>query len=188
MRAKTAADFKEPSGARPDDAVPTVRRRARSRRAEHGRMATILDDEDTVEAQALSTSLDPYGQLVKMLMPRALLHRHLRSHAACRCGCPTAATAPTCCSSSKKRSTLRSSDSTDPDERDGFARSWDGDTAYVFILRDGATCSARSACRARTAAAARDRSRSCRDCCDRRCRCSVASSSTSTASAICART
>ena len=35
-------------------------------------MATILDDEDTVEAQALSTSFDPYGQLVKMLMPRAL--------------------------------------------------------------------------------------------------------------------
>ena len=32
---------------------------------------TILDDEDTIEAQALSTSLDPYGQLVKMLMPRA---------------------------------------------------------------------------------------------------------------------
>ena len=30
-------------------------------------------------------------------------------------------------------------DSTDPDERDGFARSWSGDTAYVFILRDGAT-------------------------------------------------
>ena len=35
-------------------------------------MGTILDDEDTVEAQALSTSLDPYGQLVKMLMPRAM--------------------------------------------------------------------------------------------------------------------
>ena len=28
-------------------------------------------DEDTVQAQSLSTSLDPYGQLVKMLMPRA---------------------------------------------------------------------------------------------------------------------
>ena len=27
----------------------------------------------------------------------------------------------------------------DPDERDGCARSWSGDTAYVFILRDGAT-------------------------------------------------
>jgi diguanylate cyclase (GGDEF)-like protein len=25
----------------------------------------------------------------------------------------------------------------DPAERDGFARSWDGDTAYVFILREG---------------------------------------------------
>ena len=35
-------------------------------------MSTILDHEDTVEAQALSTSLDPYGQLIKMLMPRAL--------------------------------------------------------------------------------------------------------------------
>ena len=35
-------------------------------------MATILDDEDTIEAQSLSTSLDPYGQLMKMLMPRAL--------------------------------------------------------------------------------------------------------------------
>ncbi|HLS82506.1 MAG TPA: hypothetical protein VK025_13995, partial [Steroidobacter sp.] len=35
-------------------------------------MATILDDEETVEAQALYTSFDPYGQLIKMLMPRAL--------------------------------------------------------------------------------------------------------------------
>ena len=57
-------------------------------------MATILDDEDTVEAQALSTSLDPYGQLVKMLMPRALCIA-IYDRRACRCGCPTAATART---------------------------------------------------------------------------------------------
>ena len=31
------------------------------------------DDEDTIEAQALSTSLDPYGQLLKMLI---YLHRY----------------------------------------------------------------------------------------------------------------
>ena len=35
-------------------------------------MATIKDNEDTIEAESLSTTLDPYGQLIKMLMPRAL--------------------------------------------------------------------------------------------------------------------
>ena len=39
----------------------------------------------------------------------------------------------------KRLSAQRNAGNADPDERDGFARSWSGDTAYVFILRDGAT-------------------------------------------------
>ncbi|HEU4652832.1 MAG TPA: EAL domain-containing protein [Steroidobacteraceae bacterium] len=99
-------------------------------------MAAILDNDATVEANSLSTSFDPYGQLIKMLMPRALciaIHDRMgvplwlsdgydghdllqlveEALNAARAGIP------------------------DPNERDGFARDWDGDTAYVFILRDG---------------------------------------------------
>lgn len=100
---------------------------------------TASATDETVEATAFSTSLDPYGQLVRVLMPRAsyiaifdrlstplwlsdgcdgfdLLHLVEESlHAAC--------TQPW---------------SPDDENRHGFSRSWDGDTAYVFILRDGA--------------------------------------------------
>jgi diguanylate cyclase (GGDEF)-like protein len=98
-------------------------------------MAALLDTEDTLEAHSLATSFDPYGQLIKMLMPRAVsiaIHDrmgmalwlsdgyeghdlpHLVEEAlnSARSGIP------------------------DDDERDGFARDWDGDTAYVFILRN----------------------------------------------------
>ncbi|WP_175597252.1 bifunctional diguanylate cyclase/phosphodiesterase [Peristeroidobacter soli] len=96
-------------------------------------------DDETIEATAFSTSLDPYGQLVRVLMPRAsyiaifdrlstplwlsdgydgfdLLHLVEESlHAA-----------------GAERATV------DEENRHGFSRSWDGDTAYVFVLRDGA--------------------------------------------------
>lgn len=100
-------------------------------------MATILDHEDTVEAEALSTSLDPYGQLVKMLMPRALCIAIYD-----RMGVPL------WLSDGSDRmdlmqlaeESLNAAGGSDPDpaERDGFERSWDGETAYVFLLRDGA--------------------------------------------------
>src|SRR3954467_14814649 len=99
-------------------------------------MAAIQDNDATVEANSLSTSFDPYGQLIKMLMPRALsIAIHDRMGVAlwlsdgydghellqlveealnsARAGIP------------------------DRNERDGFARDWEGDSAYVFILRDG---------------------------------------------------
>jgi diguanylate cyclase (GGDEF)-like protein len=99
-------------------------------------MATILDDEDTVEAQSLSTSLDPYGQLMKMLMPRALciaIYDRLGTPLWLSDGCE----GPDLPQFVEEA--LNSARSTDPDpaERDGFARSWDGDTAYIFILREG---------------------------------------------------
>ena len=73
VRPKTAVDFKELAAFQSDDArSQCVKRNARGAGRKHGKMGTILDDEDTVEAQALSTSLDPYGQLIKMLMPRAM--------------------------------------------------------------------------------------------------------------------
>lgn len=100
----------------------------------------ISATDDTVETTAFSTSLDPYGQLIRVLMPRAsyiaifdrlstplwlsdgydgtdLLHLIEESLNAAR---------------------LENADK-DDENRHGFSRNWDGDTAYVFILRDGAT-------------------------------------------------
>ena len=100
-------------------------------------MATILDDEDTVEAQALSTSLDPYGQLLKMLMPRAScisIHDRMGMPIWMSDGCDSTDLLQLIeeATSSERNGTLEAA------ERDGFARSWNGDTAYVFLLRDGA--------------------------------------------------
>jgi diguanylate cyclase (GGDEF)-like protein len=99
-------------------------------------MATILDDEDTVEAQALSTSLDPYGQLLKMLMPRALcisIHDRMGMPIWLSDGCDSGELLQLVEEglNSARNGTL------DADERDGFARSWNGDTAYVFLLHEG---------------------------------------------------
>jgi len=99
---------------------------------------TILDDEDTIEAQALSTSLDPYGQLVKMLMPRAsCIAIYDRTNTALwhSDGCDGTDLTHLM----EEALNAANSGEADPDEREGFARSWSGDTAYVFILRDGVT-------------------------------------------------
>jgi diguanylate cyclase (GGDEF)-like protein len=99
---------------------------------------TILDDEDTIEAQALSTSLDPYGQLVKMLMPRAgciAIYDRNSVPLWLSDGC----NGPDLPNLIEEAINAAKSDTTDPEERDGCARSWSGDTAYVFILRDDNT-------------------------------------------------
>lgn len=105
---------------------------------DHLAMTSSAADDETVEATAFSTSLDPYGQLIRVLMPRAsyiaifdrlstplwlsdgydgfdLLHLVEESLNAAR----TEGAAH------------------DGENKHGFSRSWDGDTAYVFILRDG---------------------------------------------------
>ena len=100
-------------------------------------MATILDDEDTIEAQALSTSLDPYGQLFKMVMPRALcisIHDRMGIALWMSDGCDGGELAQLV---EEALSNARAG-RLDPGDRDGLARSWGGDTAYVFLLRDGA--------------------------------------------------
>jgi diguanylate cyclase (GGDEF)-like protein len=102
-------------------------------------MTTSAADDETVEATGFTTSLDPYGQLVRVLMPRAsyiaifdrlstplwlsegydgfdLLHLAEESLNAAR---------------------RESADQTD-EQSHGFSRSWNGDTAYVFNLHDGA--------------------------------------------------
>lgn len=95
-------------------------------------------DEETVEAQSLSTSLDPYGQLVKMLMPRAMC---IAIHD--RMGLPLWLSdgydGHDLAHLVEEALNAFRSGRADPSERDGFARSWDGDTSYVFILRDGAS-------------------------------------------------
>ncbi len=100
-------------------------------------MAAMLEEDDTVEAQALSTSLDPYGQLLKMLMPRALCIAIYD-----RKGMPLwlsdGTEGPDLLQFIEEALNSARSGDPDPSEREGFARSWDGDTAYIFILRDTA--------------------------------------------------
>ncbi len=95
-------------------------------------------DEETVEAQSLSTSLDPYGQLVKMLMPRAICIAIYD-----RMGIPLWLSdgydGHDLAQLVEEGLDAFRSGRADPNEHDGFARSWDGDTSYVFILRDGAS-------------------------------------------------
>jgi diguanylate cyclase (GGDEF)-like protein len=98
-------------------------------------MATILDDDDTIEAQSLSTSLDPYGQLMKMLMPRALSIA-IYDRMATPLWLSDGAEGPDMPQLVEEALNSARSGDPDPAERDGFARSWDGDTAYVFILRE----------------------------------------------------
>src|SRR5688500_5659140 len=100
-------------------------------------MATILDDDDTVEAQSLSTSLDPYGQLFKMLMPRAhciSIHDRMGMPLWMSDGCDSGDLLQLV----EEGLNSARNGSLDAAERDGFARSWGGDSAYVFMLRDGA--------------------------------------------------
>jgi diguanylate cyclase (GGDEF)-like protein len=99
-------------------------------------MATILDDEDTIEAQALSTSFDPYGQLVKMLMPRALciaIYDRVGAPLWLSDGCD----GPDLMQLVEESLSAARDGSEDPEDRDGTARSWEGETAYIFVLRDG---------------------------------------------------
>ncbi len=101
-------------------------------------MSTIPDDEDTIEAQALSTSLDPYGQLVKMLMPRALciaIYDRMSMPLWLSDGCD----GPDLLQLVEESLAAARNNDPDPEERDGFARAWDGGGAYVFILRDATT-------------------------------------------------
>ncbi len=97
-------------------------------------MASTVDEE-TVEAQSLSTSLDPYGQLVKMLMPRATciaIYDRMSMPLWLSDGYDGHDLAQL---AEEALNASRQGDA-DPSERDGFARSWDGDTSYVFLLRE----------------------------------------------------
>src|SRR5688500_10437017 len=99
-------------------------------------MATIKDNEDTIEAESLSTTLDTYGQLIKMLMPRSLCIAIYEAM-----GMPLWSSegydGPDLLQLVEEALNSARSGNPDPEERDGFARTWDGDTAYVFILRQG---------------------------------------------------
>jgi hypothetical protein len=73
-----------------------------------------------------------------MLMPARELHRHLRSQqrAALAVG---RFEGPDLSNLIEEGLNSAKSEDTDPEERDGFAHSSSGDTAYVFILRDDTT-------------------------------------------------
>ncbi|HEX7114340.1 MAG TPA: EAL domain-containing protein [Steroidobacter sp.] len=96
--------------------------------------ATILDEEDTIEAHALSTSLDPYGQLLKMLVPRALgigIYDRMGVPLWLSDGCE----GPDVPQLVEEALNAARAGKLDPSQRDGFTRSWTGETTYIFILR-----------------------------------------------------
>lgn len=100
---------------------------------------THVADEDTVAATAFSTNLDPYGQLVRVLMPRAsciAIYDRLSTPVWLTDGHDGTDLLQLV---EESLNSLRRGGGKDAEHNDGFARSWDGDTAYVFILRDGAT-------------------------------------------------
>lgn len=99
-------------------------------------MASTMGDEETAEAQALSTSFDPYGQLVKMLVPRSSCIAIYD-----RVGVPLwlsdGYSEHDLAQLAEEALNAERQHQLDPNEREGFARSWDGHTSYVFILRAG---------------------------------------------------
>src|SRR5215831_3943890 len=88
---------------------------------------------DTVTAQVLSPSLDPYGQLIKMLMPRAI-NIALFDHEALPLWWSDGVENP------DLLDLIREAAGGDAELAEqgvaGFARGWNGDSAYVFSLRD----------------------------------------------------
>jgi diguanylate cyclase (GGDEF)-like protein len=103
-------------------------------------MATIVANEDFGEAAAFSTSLDPYGQLVRVLMPRAsqvAIYDRLSMPLWLSDGHDGADLLRLV--EESLNSVRYGSSATDQENRHGFSRSWDGDTAYVFILREETT-------------------------------------------------
>lgn len=102
-------------------------------------MASITEDEDTAAA-ALSTSLDPYGQLVRVLMPRAsyiAIYDRLSTPVWLSDGYDGADLLQLV--EESLNAVRNQSAARDAESRDGFSRTWNGITAYIFILRDGAT-------------------------------------------------
>jgi len=92
-------------------------------------------DEETIEAESLSTSLDPYGQLFKMLMPRAASIA-IYDRMAVPLWLSDGYDGHNLAQLVEEALNAAQQGLTDPNERDGFARTWDGETSYVFILRD----------------------------------------------------
>jgi diguanylate cyclase (GGDEF)-like protein len=99
---------------------------------------SLNSNDDTIEAQTLPTSLDPYGQLVKLLLPRALsIAIYDRSGVPLWMseGCEESDLLPVAeeALSAARAKTAPSSDF------HGFDTLINGDPAYIFLLRDGKT-------------------------------------------------
>lgn len=84
-------------------------------------------------AQVAATSLDPYGQLIKMLMPRALciaIYDRIALPLWLSDGCD----GPDL--HQLVEEALDPAREPDEETKGGFSRAWDGAVAYVFVLRD----------------------------------------------------
>lgn len=99
-------------------------------------MATIPDDDDTVEVQTLSAPLEPYGQLVKMLMPRALCIA-IYDRGSVPLWLSESCDSLELAELAAQALTTASTAGADSCERDGFSRTWGSQTAYIFLLREG---------------------------------------------------
>lgn len=92
---------------------------------------------DPVAAPVLPTSLDPYGQLIKLIVPRAGMIAIYDSG-----GLPLwmsdGLENPDMQEMVQEAMTLRGARGAPDTETPGLIREWNGDSAYVFILRDSA--------------------------------------------------
>lgn len=117
---ESAADFKEAQVDAPD----------------HPAMTTSAADDETIEATAFSTSLDPYGQLIRVLMPRAsciAIFDRLSTPLWLSDGCDGFDLLHLI---EESLNAARSEAGTrDEENRHGFSRSWDGDTVHFHSAR-----------------------------------------------------
>ncbi len=93
-------------------------------------------DDDAVDSQASSTSFDPYGQLVKMMLPRAsciAIYDRLSTPLWVSDGCE----GPDLMHVAQEALATARRNDLGLEEYDGFAREGDGETIYLFLLRDG---------------------------------------------------
>ncbi len=120
-------------------------------------MSASVPPIDTATAPVLPTSLDPYGQLIKMIMPRAVgvaIYdragmplwisdgfenadlQEMINEAVALCGAPTSTNQARSNQVSSNQAT--SAQANPGQEQSGLMRDWGGDSAYIFAMRDGA--------------------------------------------------
>src|SRR5262245_53986592 len=97
-------------------------------------MSSLESTIDTVTAPVLPTSLDPYGQLIKVLMPRAV-GIAIFDREGMAMWISDGIENPDLQEVINETVSLASHPDTAAQVGAGFARAWNGDSAYIFVIR-----------------------------------------------------